>query len=1071
MSNKRPDELPVVSSVAPGDILIAEINPDDGATRRVVKITKENLLQGIAGGGGSSFTGELISMSGCTLYASGEQVGINTCEPSAGYSLHVSGDTLASGNLDVQGNLVLQGNINSASQKVGQHFSAVVSSNMVSGNIITGNIGRIGLGGLAMSGPLVQHGTATFYNSVTLSDSLSVTNPLGSPGVFHVETGVYLPNLTTSQRDGLDLYREGSGAIIFNSDSEQFQGYNGTEWVNLGGGSGSGITGVESLGAGSALASGVSGSDLYLKSLVGGTNVTLSSDDNTVTINAAGGGGGGAGGTFAFFSNAINNNGIIEKTYYPTVDPNIYLSGIDVDNASDITLYLRWDGPGDGYMGTGFIHGQQIPTGNISQLGTSTRRFEGYIAGLDLAGETFVTGTANGSTGIISLQEAGAGPTPFSVFIPPVSSGTPKAGTNLGSLDYKGGDTTTGYVTFDTSDVTGIKVFDYGASEEIDYTSYTLVDTGDGRYTARIPLTIRDLVNGDQNIKVIAVNNFGTTGAATESNDVPLDQTYPVITATDPALSAYANSQGLTSGESVNFTNSIANWDSANGDTVLYSGLNNQISITNSGTFENPKSVTYVTGVYNISDNITITAARDDNGAVDSENVAIRIAKNPIITGLLLDPYAISATAPNIVGVSEIKGGDVAMAAAYVNTNEVDPDDIEFSIANAGVSDGSQTSYASAASHVALPDGSSVFELHIDVSSLRSGPQSVTATVQNNFGTTGNTLTSAANATLNQTVPSFSFGTIEYPVGQAALRDSQTGGFYVTNTGDYDTILYTSPNGQITVSNPNDNDEFKVFERVGGGYNISANNVKAELEKSSNGMVNEVYTVLNIAHTPASFTINGLESNIQIDTGNSVSDNFDLDIDQVLYEIPELYLDYTQDPQSTLTALSQGTGTTDNDYQLTVAPDDAKGTFTFSGSGLNLAGRETFVIGTRPNYIISGIVEGSGYIHPLSPCAGLIYLQGPMIDPATMLVENVAKAGGGGANNGTDYTYQAYADGTNITCATDIVDKFAIVTSGAGPGIGVLTTSTTGDYLFNLDMTQRLANTAGAGALFVISQP
>ena len=234
MSNKRPDELPVVSSVAPGDILIAEINPDDGATRRVVKITKENLLQGIAGGGGSSFTGELISMSGCTLYASGEQVGINTCEPSAGYSLHVSGDTLASGNLDVEGNLVLEGNINSASQKVGQHFSAVVSSNMVSGNVVTGNIGRMGLGGLVMSGPLAQHGTATFYNSVTLSDSLSVTDDLPeNSGVFHVQTGVYLPNLTDSQRDNLDLYREGSGALIFNGQHQEFQVHDGTQWHKL----------------------------------------------------------------------------------------------------------------------------------------------------------------------------------------------------------------------------------------------------------------------------------------------------------------------------------------------------------------------------------------------------------------------------------------------------------------------------------------------------------------------------------------------------------------------------------------------------------------------------------------------------------------------------------------------------------------------------------------------------------------------------------------------------------------------------------------------------------------------
>jgi hypothetical protein len=84
-----------------------------------------------------------------------------------------------------------------------------------------------------------------------------------------------------------------------------------------GGGSGSsssttGITGVESLGAGSELASGVSGSDLYLKSLVGGTNVTLSSDDNTITINASAGGGGGGAGSGA-------GNGPGKSSYYTGV--------------------------------------------------------------------------------------------------------------------------------------------------------------------------------------------------------------------------------------------------------------------------------------------------------------------------------------------------------------------------------------------------------------------------------------------------------------------------------------------------------------------------------------------------------------------------------------------------------------------------------------------------------------------------------------------------------------------------------------------------------------------------------
>jgi hypothetical protein len=52
---------------------------------------------------------------------------------------------------------------------------------------------------------------------------------------------------------------------------------------------------ASNLGAGTGLFSAKSGVDLQFKSLVAGTNVTFSSDANTVTINATGSGGGGSG--------------------------------------------------------------------------------------------------------------------------------------------------------------------------------------------------------------------------------------------------------------------------------------------------------------------------------------------------------------------------------------------------------------------------------------------------------------------------------------------------------------------------------------------------------------------------------------------------------------------------------------------------------------------------------------------------------------------------------------------------------------------------------------------------------
>ena len=159
----------------------------------------------------------------------------------------------------------------------------------------------------------------------------------------------------------------------------------------------SGQTDGTNIGDGTGLVSGNASQEIFIKSIAAGDNVQISGTSEKIIISASGGGGGGSTGSFipfSFFSNALNNNGVISKDYYSTPTSDTYLSGIDVDSATDITLYLRWDGPPNSYMGSGFINGQQIPTGNISELGSYTRRFEGYISGLNLVGLTGITGVS-----------------------------------------------------------------------------------------------------------------------------------------------------------------------------------------------------------------------------------------------------------------------------------------------------------------------------------------------------------------------------------------------------------------------------------------------------------------------------------------------------------------------------------------------------------------------------------------------------------------------------------------------------------------------------------------------------
>lgn len=1083
MSNKRPDQLSGITSLGANDILIAEVNPDSAGTRRVVKITKENLLQGISGGSSSTFTGELLSMSGCTLYASGHQVGINTCDPASGYSLHVSGRTVLSGDAytgipdDIPPTLTVLAATGISTP--GPTALVVKGSPGSTGvEIRAGEDSDVGLyvdQGTVLGGPTYFGGPddsplgydmwATYFGDPQLET------------VTIIRSGVKLGEFTTAERDALDSPEEGQ--MLYNKTNEKFNFRSWDSWITF-------LESGSNIGDGEGLVSGVVNDDIKVKSLKGGTNVTLSASDDSITINAAGGGG--TTSDFAFFSNALNNDGIIEKTYYPTIDPNLYLSGIDVDVANDITLYLRWDGPHDAYMGTGYINGQAIPTGNITQLGTSTRRFEGYISGLDLRGTTIATGVANGFTGTISIQEAGAGPTPSFVHIAPITGATPKAGENLGTTHLKGGDQINVYATFATSDVTGIKVFNSGISDGIDYTAYSLTDTGDGNQTATIPVTVTALRSDTQGVSVVAQNAFGTAGDEISGyNTVELDQVYPVISASDPSVYPGGGSRtdGLRSGESTTFANTISNW-SAGVDYILYSGnpsviqfgYEPYISITNSGVFENPKTVTYSTGIYYNSDNLQINVSRTGNGATDTDNVKIKIANGPVITGIVLsgsgewyvadaqyNPYG------NVIGLSELKCGDqVSYANVYVNPNGVGAGDIDLYAYDSGASQESSWNFWDGYNELA--DGSIEYYFSPDITcdASRDGDRGIALKARNGYGTESDDFLSTGHWKINNTdVPVVTAGPVAYPVDQSGLKDAESA--TVTNTvSNADTVEYASPNSDLTISNDTTFEASKTVTRANGNYNVSTNNFTVSGTRAANGMVRGASTVVNIANSAAAFTISNLASSIAVNTGEAVTDDFDLDINQILYEIPSLELDASQSPQSTLSVTASGTGVNENDFQISALATDQKGEFTFGVSGRNLAGKLTTTIGTNPNYTLSGIVFGSGYISELSPCQGLFYLGGPVIGPSTIYMENVSEAAGG-PYGGTVYNYQAFSDGFSFDqwCTGNYDNKFAIVTSGAVAPY--FTASATGDYLFNLDQTNRQANTSFPGALIVISQP
>lgn len=778
---------------------------------------------------------------------------------------------------------------------------------------------------------------------------------------------------------------------------------------------------------------------------------------------------------FLFFPEVQNNTGPITKQYYNTPVPDIYLSGVTVSTAEDFRVTMRWDGPGDEYMGEAKINGQIIPFENIHELGEKTRRFEGYIDNLNFEGQNNITGEANGRIALLPLIEVGPGPDPVNISIDSIENATPKAGEQLGQTHLKEGDSINIYIDFDRNDINRIKIFDYGLAKEIDYDNYQLENVN-GLYRASIPIEVSNR-QGDLAVAVQAVDHFGGTGQLIESSDFNhsdntrnTDQTYPIINVEEPTL-YNGRTDGLREGESVTFTNDIFNWVSGL-DLISYQILSPKISMNNTTDYERIKTVSYVTGVFSDEDNIEIQVQRLGNGATKKEGVNIKVANAPLILQAELNTFASSAAAPNVVGTSQVKAGDVVNATIVVDGKGSDINEISISVLDTGLSDGSQTDFNFNYSKTILPDGSFQFIVPITVygtfgQSDRDGQQSASLIIQNSSGTLGESLTTSNTIEVhNGTVPIINVSSINYPINQQAIKQSESVTISHTITQN-DFVEYSSINGELSIPEPTIYNTSKSIDYSSGSYNIDVDggqsNLKISATRLSNGAVIEQDLIVNIANQALSANINGLIQSLQTLSGADNSDNFYLSTDQLMLEAPSLDVDPNQLNPSEVTSTASGTGKLSNAYTLTVKEENSKGVFTFAFLAKNLAGVETTVISSSPNYSLEGFAERTVYALPTDLAAGLIFIGTQVSNPNNLSVENVSE-GGGGANGGTYYTYKALTVGAQLDNLINHNNQFTVCDEN-----GLVDPS--GSYLFNLDKNNRSANTSTENpSPFIISE-
>ena len=302
-----------------------------------------------------------------------------------------------------------------------------------------------------------------------------------------------------------------------------------------------------------------------------------------------------------FVTDITNNNGLLQKVYLQGTVPSDYIvTGITVDDDSDIDVTVEWDGPTDNWMGEVSINDNVIADQYISRIG-NTRRFTATV-NMDLDGAENIVVTGNGGTHTTTVTLLGQGPA-----ITDVTFGSlPTYGGSQQSM-FLDGDDVEITITFDTTDVTSISL-DGGndtATRNVTDQAVTVVDNGDGTSSVTITEPIDTSLTTVTNVpvKISAKNSFGTEGDEhTSTATIPVRQG-PEIT--NVTFGSYPGSQTeLKDNDSINITvtfdtNNVSQVQLASGGSYASSSQTRNVTVN---TLQATTSITIDTSVTSAQD-------------------------------------------------------------------------------------------------------------------------------------------------------------------------------------------------------------------------------------------------------------------------------------------------------------------------------------------------------------------------------------------------------------------------------------------------------------------------------------
>lgn len=243
------------------------------------------------------------------------------------------------------------------------------------------------------------------------------------------------------------------------------------------------------------------------------------------------------------------------------------------------------------------------------------------------------------------------------------------------------------------------------------------------------------------------------------------------------------------------------------------------------------------TAALNVAVTTTVTAT-------SSTNATATMVINRAGAGPAMDALLIGSIVSPAVGQTEVRAGQQFNVSGRV------PNDATYAEVLATGASASVISLTLGAAD-SMGTGYKTVTGVVTVSSA-TGAQTVTGRARNSLGTYGVNFVSTNTITLNQTFPVIGARSITYPVGQTALKASETATVAATIT-NFDTVTYTASN--LSVTDPTTYAATKTVTRTGGTYSVGTANYTITATKTSNNATSSATAAVSIADTAPSAAI------------------------------------------------------------------------------------------------------------------------------------------------------------------------------------------------------------------------